>query len=178
MENLEIATLGAGCFWCVDTLFQDLRGVLKAESGYMGGKTTNPTYREICTGMTGHAEIVQVTFDPKIISFAEICEVFFTIHDPTTLNRQGADAGTQYRSVIFYNDENQKEIAEKAKINAKEYWDDPIVTEISPVTTYYVAEKYHQNYYKLNPYEGYCQIVIAPKVRKFKKEFFDKLKVG
>jgi peptide-methionine (S)-S-oxide reductase len=177
-SNLEIATLGAGCFWCVDTLFQDLRGVSKVESGYMGGKTTNPTYREICTGMSGHAEIVQVTFDPKIITFAELCEVFFTIHDPTTLNRQGADAGTQYRSVIFYHDEIQKETAEKAKIAAKDYWDDPIVTEISAATTYYVAEKYHQNYYKLNPYEGYCQIVIAPKVRKFKKEFFDKLKVG
>jgi peptide-methionine (S)-S-oxide reductase len=174
--NLEIATFGAGCFWCVDTLFQDLRGVTKVESGYMGGKTINPTYREVCSGLSGHAEIVQVTFDPNVISFTELCQVFFTIHDPTTLNRQGADTGTQYRSVIFYHDETQKEIAEKTKKVAQEYWENPIVTEISPAVTYYIAEKYHQNYYKLNPYEGYCQIVIAPKVRKFKKEFLDKLK--
>jgi peptide-methionine (S)-S-oxide reductase len=175
MANYEIATLGGGCFWCVEVLYQDLKGVQKVESGYMGGYNPNPTYREVCSGQSGHAEIIQITFDPEIISFKDICTIFFTIHDPTTLNRQGADAGTQYRSVIFYHSELQKEIAENAKIEAASIWDNPIVTEISAASEYYKAEAYHQNYYKLNPFEGYCQIVIAPKVRKFKKEYFDRL---
>jgi peptide-methionine (S)-S-oxide reductase len=171
MNNYEVATLGGGCFWCVECIFQDLKGVIKVESGYMGGPKPNPTYREVCTGQSGHAEIIQVTFDPEIISFSAICAIFFTIHDPTTLNRQGADAGTQYRSVIYYHNDAQKTQAENAKKQAFEIWDDPIVTEISEASTYYKAEEYHQNYYKRNPYEGYCQIVIAPKVRKFRKVF-------
>ncbi len=172
----EVATLGAGCFWCVEAIYQDLQGVLKVESGYSGGRNANPTYNEVCSGMTGHAEVIQVTFDPSIISFKEILEVFFTVHDPTTLNRQGNDSGTQYRSVIYYHSPVQKAVAEEVKLASKEIWDDPIVTEISAFDTFYVAEKYHQNYYKDNPNQGYCSIVIAPKVKKFRQKWAHKLK--
>ena len=165
----EIATLGGGCFWCIEPIYQDLKGVLKVESGYTGGRTVNPTYRDICTGMTGHAEVIQVTFDPAIISYGDILRIFFGVHDPTTLNRQGNDSGTQYRSVIYYHSPTQKTVAEEVKVAAQEVWDDPIVTEISPLGPYYKAEAYHQNYFKDNPNQPYCSIVIAPKVRKFRE---------
>lgn len=178
MDNLEIATLGAGCFWCVEAIFQNLKGVEKVESGYSGGEIINPSYKEVCTGRTGHAEVVQVYFDPNVISFAEILEVFFETHDPTTLNRQGADTGTQYRSAIFYHNEKQKEVAELAKEAANESgnWSDPIVTEISAYKNFFVAEDYHQDYYNLNGTQPYCSAVITPKVEKFKKKFKEKLK--
>ena len=172
----EVATLGAGCFWCVEAIYQDLQGVLKVESGYSGGNIDNPSYREVCTGATGHAEVIQVTFDPAVISFKEILEVFFTVHDPTTLNRQGADAGTQYRSAIFYHSPQQKAVAEEVKLASKEIWDDPIVTEITAFDKFYKAEDYHQNYFKDNPNQGYCSIVIAPKVKKFRQKWANKLK--
>ncbi len=176
-NGLATATFGAGCFWCVEAIFQDLKGVEKVISGYSGGKNDNPTYREICTGTTGHAEVIQVHFNPEIISFETLTKVFFTTHDPTTLNRQGADVGTQYRSVIFYHDEEQKAIAEQIKKDfAPTLWDNPIVTEISPFTKFFVAEEYHQNYYKDNPNQGYCRIVINPKVSKFRKMHADLLK--
>jgi peptide-methionine (S)-S-oxide reductase len=176
-ENLTTATFGAGCFWCVEAIFQDVVGVQKVVSGYAGGNLKNPTYREVCSGMTGHAEVVQIHFDAATVSFESLVKIFFTTHDPTTLNRQGADAGTQYRSVIYYHDEEQRSIAEQLKQNfAPTLWDDPIVTEISPVTTFYSAEGYHQNYYKDNPYQPYCTIVISPKVRKFRKDFSHLLK--
>ena len=175
--HTEIATLGGGCFWCVEIMYQDLKGVLKVESGYSGGKTNNPTYREICSGLSGHAEVIQVTFDPSIISFKEILEVFFTVHDPTTLNRQGNDSGTQYRSVIFYHTEAQKAMAAQVKEEAQAIWSDPIVTEISPLSNYFKAEVYHQNYFKDNPNQPYCSIVIAPKVRKFREQYREKLKL-
>lgn len=175
-ENQEVATLGGGCFWCVEAIYQDLRGVTKVESGYSGGSGANPSYREVCSGLTGHAEVVQVTFDPAVISFADICHIFFTVHDPTTLNRQGADVGTQYRSVIFYRTPEQKAAAEAAKTDAAEIWDAPIVTEIAPFEAFYKAEGYHQNYFKENTYQPYCQAVIAPKVRKFRQKYADKLK--
>lgn len=173
-----IATFGAGCFWCVEAVFQQLEGVEKVESGYSGGHVKKPTYKEVCTGNTGHAEVIQITYDPNIISFEELLEVFWKTHDPTTLNRQGNDVGTQYRSVIFYHDENQKALAEKYKKKLEEegVFDDPIVTEISPFTEFYVAEDYHQNYFNENGGQPYCSFVIAPKVEKFKKVFKDKLK--
>jgi peptide-methionine (S)-S-oxide reductase len=174
--NAEIATLGAGCFWCVEAIFQDLKGVQKVESGYSGGEVDNPTYREICTGLTGHAEVINVTFDPAVISFKEILEVFFTFHDPTTLNRQGADTGTQYRSAVFYHSPEQKRVAEEVKVAMREVWDDPIVTEITAFDKFYKAEDYHQNYYKNNPNQPYCSIVIAPKVKKFRQQYQEKLK--
>ena len=174
--NTEIATLGGGCFWCVEAIYQDLNGVLKVESGYSGGHIDNPTYKEVCSGLTGHAEVVQVTFDPAIVSYQDVLRVFFTVHDPTTLNRQGNDSGTQYRSVIYYHSEAQKKVAEAAIIEAKEAWDDPIVTEVSPFEKFYKAEDYHQNYYKDNPNQGYCSFIIAPKVKKFREKFKDKLK--
>lgn len=174
---VEIATLGAGCFWCVEAVYQELRGVTKVVSGYSGGHIEDPSYRAVCTGTTGHAEVCQVHFDPKIISYEEILEVFWTTHDPTTLNRQGADVGTQYRSVIYYHDARQKAIAEKSKASvATQIWDDPIVTEISPAQKFYKAEDYHQDYYAGNQAEPYCQIVIAPKLKKFKEKFAGKLK--
>ncbi len=176
MNNLEIATLGGGCFWCVEAVFQDLKGVEKVVSGYEGGKIKNPTYREICSGMTGHAEVIQVHFDPTIISFDDILRVFFTTHDPTTLNRQGADRGTQYRSVIFYHSENQKTVSEKVIKEFATIWPDPIVTEVSPTSVFYEAEAYHQNYYKNHPNEGYCSVIIAPKVAKVRKLFAEKLR--
>lgn len=176
--NKEIATLGAGCFWCVEAVYQRLEGVEKVESGYSGGSVVNPTYEQVCTGRTGHAEVIQVTFDPKKLSFKELLEVFFKTHDPTTLNRQGADAGTQYRSAIFYHSPEQKTAAElvKKEIEAAKVWDDPIVTEISPFSRFYKAEEYHQNYYNQNSSQPYCMMVINPKLSKFRKEFSNKLK--
>ena len=175
--NTEIATFGAGCFWCVEAVFQELRGVIKVESGYMGGTVPNPTYKAVCTGTTGHAEITKITFDPAVISYEELLEVLWTTHDPTTLNRQGADAGTQYRSAIFYNNDEQKLKAEKSKAEvAPTIWDKPIVTQIVPAETFYPAEDYHQDYYANNPDAGYCRIVISPKVEKVRTHFTDKLK--
>ncbi len=177
-NSFQIATLGGGCFWCLEAVYDELKGVDKVESGYAGGTVKNPTYRDVCAGTTGHAEVTQITFDPKVISFKELLEIFFTVHDPTTLNRQGADVGTQYRSVIFYHDEEQKKIAERviAEINAAKIWERPIVTEVSPFTAFYKAEGYHQDYYVNNPGQPYCQVVIAPKVVKFRKQFKAKLK--
>jgi peptide-methionine (S)-S-oxide reductase len=174
----EIATLGGGCFWCLEAIYDELRGVQKVESGYSGGEVPDPTYRQVCTGTTGHAEVVQVTFDPEVVTFREILEVFFTIHDPTTLNRQGADVGPQYRSAIFYHDEDQRRVAEEVilDLEAEGVWDDPIVTEVTPFDTYYVAEDYHQEYYRNNGYQPYCQVVIAPKVAKFRKRYLERLK--
>ncbi len=175
---METATFGAGCFWCVEAIFQRLKGVEDVKSGYMGGKIKNPTYREVCSGLTGHAEVIQIKYNPEIITYRELLEVFFQIHDPTTLNRQGADVGTQYRSVIFYHNDAQKELAEKIKkeLNDNKVFDNPVVTEISPASTFYVAEDYHQNYYNQNGSEPYCSFVIQPKLEKFKKVFSDKLK--
>jgi methionine-S-sulfoxide reductase len=176
-KDLETATFGAGCFWCVEAIFQELRGVHAVVSGYSGGKVDNPAYREVCSGLTGHAEVIQVRYDPAVISYETLVKVFFATHDPTTLNRQGADAGTQYRSVIFYHDEEQKTIAKRMK---KEFgptlWDDPIVTKISPFTRLFKADGYHQNYYSDNPNEGYCRIVINPKLKKFREHFAELLK--
>jgi len=172
----EIITLGGGCFWCIEPIFQDLKGVSTVESGYMGGHVTNPTYKEVCNGTTGHAEVIQVTFDPGVISLQEILDIFFTVHDPTTLNRQGADVGTQYRSAIFYNNDQQKSTAEEAVITAQELWGQKIVTQVSAIDRFYKAEDYHQNYYKGNPYQSYCSIVIAPKVKKFREKYAEKLK--
>ena len=175
----ESITLGAGCFWCVEAIYDQLKGVASVESGYMGGSIKNPGYKEVCTGNTGHAEVVKIVFDPSIISLKEILEVFFQVHDPTTLNRQGGDVGTQYRSVIFYESDAQKEtaLAVKRQLNIAKVWDNPIVTEISPVSVFYKAEDYHQDYYELNGNKNpYCSMVITPKVEKFKKVFSDKLK--
>lgn len=176
----EVATLGAGCFWCVEAIYQSLEGVAKVESGYSGGSVKNPSYREVCNGTTGHAEVIQVHFDPKLISFADILEVFWETHDPTTLNRQGADVGTQYRSAIFYHSEEQKRVADIAKATADEsgLWPSKIVTEISPFTGYYSADDYHQDYYNNNSTQSYCSMVITPKLDKFKKRFREKLKEG
>jgi peptide-methionine (S)-S-oxide reductase len=164
----ETATLGGGCFWCLDTIFRELMGVEQVVSGYSGGKTGSPTYSDVCLGMTGHAEVVQVTFDPSVLSFRDLLGVFFTIHDPTTLNRQGADVGTQYRSVIFFHDDAQRQAVEAviAELTCEAVWDAPIVTQVAPFTIFYPAESYHQNYYHRNPDQGYCQIVIAPKLAK------------
>lgn len=167
----HIATLGGGCFWCTEAVFQQIRGIVKVESGYSGGQVHQPTYEQICTGTTGHAEVVRLAFDPALISFAEILEIFFTIHDPTTLNRQGADSGTQYRSVIFYHDEAQKDVAQGAIKKMAAIWDDPIVTELSPAPQFYLAEDYHQNYFRQHPQQGYCSFVVAPKVAKARQVF-------
>jgi peptide-methionine (S)-S-oxide reductase len=178
-RRLETATLGGGCFWCLEAVYSELKGVEKVESGYSGGTTVNPTYEEVCSDETGHAEVVRLTFDPSVISYREILQVFFSIHDPTTLNRQGADVGTQYRSVIFYESPKQKSTAEEviSEISKSKIWGDmPIVTQLLPLEAFYPAEDYHQNYFKNNPYQGYCQVVIVPKVSKFRKNFFDKLK--
>ncbi len=174
----ETATLGGGCFWCLEALFNDLRGVEKVESGYSGGSVPNPSYREVCTGTTGHAEVVHITFDPNIISFRELLEVFFTVHDPTTLNRQGADAGTQYRSVILYHTSEQETVAREviAGLEAAKLWDAPIVTEVAPFTAFYPAEEYHREYFGRNPDQPYCSIVIEPKVARFRKQYLAKLK--
>ncbi len=178
LKNTDTVTFGAGCFWCVEAVFQQLKGVEKVRSGYMGGKIGNPTYREVCSGLTGHAEVCEVTYNPSIISFAELLEVFWKTHDPTTLNKQGADAGTQYRSVIFYHSEKQKEEAAfyKKKIDESGFFKDKIVTEITPRAVFYVAEDYHQNYFNENGSEPYCRVVIQPKVDKLRAIFNDKLK--
>ena len=177
-NRTEVATLGGGCFWCLEAVFERLRGVERVESGYAGGTAANPTYRQVCTGTTGHAEVVQVTFDPAVISYPEILDVFFATHDPTTLNRQGGDVGTQYRSAIFYHGPEQKKAAEEriAALNAEGIWPNPIVTEVVPFTAFYKAEDYHQGYYRQNPGQGYCQAVISPKLAKFRKQFAAKLK--
>ena len=178
LNSLQMATLGGGCFWCLEAVYDDLRGVTDVVSGYAGGHIPNPTYEQVCTKKTGHAEVIQVTFDPSIISYRELLEVFFTIHDPTTLNRQGNDVGPQYRSAIFYHDEGQKQIAEQVlhEIENAKIWDNPIVTEIKALDTFYPAEDYHQEYFKNHPNAIYCQLVIAPKVAKFRKMYLEKLK--
>lgn len=177
-NDLDTATFGAGCYWCVEAIFQQLKGVEKVVSGFSGGQVKNPSYKEVCNGTTGHAEVIQLTYDPKVISFKELLEVFWTTHDPTTLNRQGADVGTQYRSAVFYHNEEQKKLAEeyKKKLNEEKVYDNPIVTEISAFDIFYPAEAYHQNYYNDNKEQGYCRIVIQPKLDKFKKVFAEKLK--
>ncbi len=174
----EIATLAGGCFWCLEAVYDQLKGVLDVVSGYSGGKRPNPSYEQVCSGATGHAEVVQITFDPQQIRYKELLQVFFTIHDPTTLNRQGADVGTQYRSAIFYHSAEQKTTAEEVmrEIDAYGIWGRPIVTELSPFQAFYPAEEYHQEYFARNPYQGYCRAVIAPKVAKFRQQFLDRLK--
>ena len=176
--DLEKATFGGGCFWCTEAFFKDLKGVSKVESGYAGGKVKNPTYKEVCSGLTGHAEVIQVTYDPGVVSYADLLEIFWNTHDPTTLNRQGGDEGTQYRSAVFYSNESQKKTAEdyKRQLEGARVYKDPIVTEISPLINYYPAEGYHQNYFALNQNQGYCQFVIRPKVEKFRKQYSQKLK--
>lgn len=178
-NGLEIATLAAGCFWCTEAAFSIIKGVERIEPGYTGGTVTNPSYSEVSTGTTGHAEAAQIYFDPKVISYKEILEVFFTIHDPTSINRQGADIGTQYRSAIFYQNQQQKESAEKliAELAEEKIWDKPIVTEVIPLKVFYKAETYHKDYYKKHPKEPYCQAVIAPKIAKIQHRFIDKIKV-
>ncbi|MBT8269915.1 MAG: peptide-methionine (S)-S-oxide reductase MsrA [Bacteroidia bacterium] len=177
MADLKTATFGGGCFWCVEAIFQEVQGIEKVVSGYSGGNAPgHPTYREICSGLTGHAEVIQLSFDPNQISYEEILIIFMTTHDPTTLNRQGADAGTQYRSVIYYHDEQQREIAEEVVKAVQQYYDDPIVTEVSALDVFYEAEDYHQNYYRENPNQGYCNYVITPKLNKLRKLYSDKLK--
>jgi len=178
LQGKEIATLAGGCFWCLEAMYDQLGGVEDVVSGYSGGRVRNPSYRDVCAGSTGHAEVVQLTFDPTAISFREILGVFFTVHDPTTLNRQGADVGTQYRSAIFYHNPEQKATAEQviAEITAAKIWPAPIVTEITPFQAFYPAEDYHQEYFARNPTQGYCTVVIAPKVAKFRKQYLSKLK--
>jgi len=177
-NNLDTATFGAGCFWCVEAIFQNLKGVHRIEAGYSGGNVENPTYDDVCTGTTGHAEVTRITFDPEIIFFKQLLEVFWLIHDPTTLNRQGTDVGTQYRSVIFCNNDEQRKLAEKSKqsVDSSGLWNDPVVTEICPLEEFYVAEDYHQNYYYNNSNQPYCSAVIIPKLKKFFKEFKHLLK--
>ena len=174
----EVATLGGGCFWCLEAVYQELRGVEKVESGYSGGDVPDPTYREVCSETTGHAEVVQVTFDPEVVSYGDILEVYFTIHDPTTLNRQGADVGTQYRSVIFYHDDEQRRVAEAviSDLESEDIWSNPIVTEVAPFDGFYIAEDYHQDYFRNNGFQPYCQVIIAPKVAKFRKQHLERLK--
>ena len=176
----EQATLAGGCFWCLEAVYLNVRGVEKVESGYAGGRLANPTYEAVCGGQTGHAEVVQVTYDPSVISFRELLEIFFTIHDPTTLNRQGADVGTQYRSAIFYHSAGQKQDAEEmiATLTREQVFDSPIVTEIAPLERFYPAEEYHRDYYRRNPNQGYCRAVIAPKVSKLRKQWEKKLKTA
>jgi peptide-methionine (S)-S-oxide reductase len=175
--NLDTAVFGMGCFWCTEAVFEELKGVQSVEAGYSGGTTENPTYKQVCTGETGHAEVARIIFDASVISYDQLLQVFWTTHDPTTLNKQGADVGTQYRSVIFYLNDKQKEAAEKSKKDiAPQVWDNPVVTEISPLSKFYKAEDYHQDYYDQNPNQGYCQYVITPKVDKFRKKFKDWLK--
>jgi len=177
-ERREIATLAGGCFWCLEAVYDDLKGIVDVVSGYAGGHVPDPSYQEVCGGRTGHAEVVQITFDPQEISFRQILEVFFTIHDPTTLNRQGADVGNQYRSAIYYHSPEQEQIARQviAEIQAAGIWSDPLVTEVTALSTFYPAEDYHQEYFRRNPYQGYCRAVIAPKVAKFRQKYMDSLK--
>jgi peptide-methionine (S)-S-oxide reductase len=177
-SHIDTATFGAGCFWCVEAIFQRLDGVLKVESGYSGGSVKNPSYKEVCNGTTGHAEVIRLTYDRSKVSYDELLEVFWKTHDPTTPNRQGNDVGTQYRSVVFYHNEEQRRTAEeyKKKINDEKAYPKPVITEISPLINYYPAENYHQNYYNQNGSQGYCQYVIQPKIEKFEKIFKDKMK--
>jgi len=177
-NNLQTATLAGGCFWCLEAVFDQVKGVHSVESGYAGGMTANPGYREVCSGTTGHAEVVQVKFDPSVVSYRDLLNVFFAIHDPTPLNRQGADVGTQYRSAIYYHDDEQKAAAEALikELNEQKIWDRPIVTEVAPFDKFYVAEDYHQEYFANNPYQPYCQAVVAPKVSKFRQHFLELLK--
>jgi len=178
MGKNEVATLAGGCFWCLEAVFDELKGVESVESGYSGGRLQDPSYAQVCDGDTGHAEVVQVTFDPLVLTYNDLLTVFFSIHDPTTLNRQGADAGTQYRSAIFYHDEAQKETAEQVirKIEDAGIWEAPIVTEVTPFDKFYLAEDYHQEYFAHNSFQPYCRAVIAPKVSKFRKQYVDRLK--
>ncbi len=174
----EVATLAGGCFWCLEAVYDQLKGVADVVSGYSGGHVRNPSYQQVTTGMTGHAEVIQIRYNPQEVSFRDLLNVFFTIHDPTTLNRQGNDVGTQYRSAIFYHTPEQKATAEQviAELNAGHVWDDPIVTEIAPFEDFYPAEDYHQEYFARNPYQPYCRVVVAPKVAKFRKQYFEQLK--
>jgi peptide-methionine (S)-S-oxide reductase len=177
-QQKETVTLAGGCFWCLEAVYDQLKGVSSVESGYAGGNVQNPSYEQVCTGRTGHAEVVQITYDPQVVSFKDLLNVFFTVHDPTTLNRQGNDVGTQYRSAIFYNTPEQKAIAEQtiADLNKQHLWNDPIVTEVSPLNTFYPAEAYHQEYFANHGNQPYCRVVIAPKVAKFRKHYLDMLK--
>jgi peptide-methionine (S)-S-oxide reductase len=177
-DNFQIATLAGGCFWCLEAVFLEVKGVQSVVSGYTGGKVANPSYQEVCSGRTDHAEAVQVTFDPNVISYRDVLNVFFAIHDPTTMNRQGADVGTQYRSEIFYHNDDQKKVAEQTvqELNAQHIWDHPIVTQLSKINGFYRAEDYHQDYFARNPYQPYCQAVVAPKVSKFRKQHLELLK--
>ncbi|MDQ7817623.1 MAG: peptide-methionine (S)-S-oxide reductase MsrA [Melioribacteraceae bacterium] len=177
-SKYSVATFGSGCFWCTEAIFELVNGVIKVESGYSGGNVPEPTYEAVCSGLTGHAEVIQIFYDPEKILYPQLLEIFWKTHDPTTLNRQGADVGTQYRSVIFYHNDEQKKLATeyKKKLDDAKIWGDPIVTEITQFKKFYKAEDYHQNYYANNPYQGYCSFVITPKIEKFKKVFTDKLK--
>lgn len=177
-DGTHLATLGGGCFWCLEAVYDELHGVEEVVSGYSGGHVRNPTYEAVCRETTGHAEVVQITFDPAVVRYKELLEVFFTIHDPTTLNRQGNDVGTQYRSAIFYHDKEQRLVAEEVieEMTNEDLWDDPIVTEIAALDTLYKAEEYHQNYFKKHPFQPYCMVVVRPKVSKFRKKFVSKLK--
>ena len=176
--STETATLAGGCFWCLEAVFLDVRGVQRVESGYAGGRVPNPSYELVCSGMSGHAEVVQVTFDPAVVSYRDLLEIFFTIHDPTTLNRQGPDSGTQYRSAVYYHSPQQRVVADEviAAFTKEGIYDDPIVTEVAPLTAFYPAEEYHRDYYRRNPNQGYCRAVIAPKVAKLRKQWQAKLK--
>jgi peptide-methionine (S)-S-oxide reductase len=178
MSARETATLAGGCFWCLEAVYLELKGVERVVSGYAGGPTRNPSYELVCTGTSGHAEVVQITYDPAVISFGELLDVFFTIHDPTTLNSQGPDHGSQYRSAVFYHSPNQKRAAEGkiAELTAAKVWDDPIVTQVTPLEAFYPAEEYHQDYFRRNPAQGYCRVIVAPKVAKARKLFLEKLK--
>ena len=177
-RGLEQATFAGGCFWCVEAVFDELRGVERVESGYAGGRVPRPSYQQVCTGTTGHAEVVRVTYDPQVVSYRDLLGVFFSTHDPTQLNRQGADVGTQYRSAVFYSKPEQREAAEQviAELEAQKVWDAPIVTTLEPLTEFYPAEEYHRDYFRRNPAQPYCQAVVAPKVAKFRKQFFERLK--
>ncbi len=176
--NYKYATFGSGCFWCSEAVFEEVNGVIDVVSGYSGGKVINPSYREVCTGRTGHAEVVQIKYDPSVVNYQELLDIFFKTHDPTSLNKQGADVGTQYRSVIFYHDENQKDLAEETikKLDESHVYEHKIVTEVEPFKNFYMAEEYHQDYYKKNPDYGYCTVVISPKIHKFRQNFSDMLK--
>jgi peptide-methionine (S)-S-oxide reductase len=173
--NYETITLAGGCFWCLEAVYDEVKGVLSVDSGYANGHVPNPSYRDVCNGNTGHAEVVQVKFDPSVVTLRDLLNIFFTIHDPTTLNRQGGDVGTQYRSGIYYHSEEQKEVAEQTirELEAQKVWDNPIVTEVEPLKDFYVAEDYHQEYFAKNPYQPYCMAVVAPKVTKFRKHFLE-----
>jgi peptide-methionine (S)-S-oxide reductase len=177
-NGTEVATLAGGCFWCLEAVYDQLKGVEDVVSGYSNGHVGNPSYQQVCTGMTGHAEVIQIRYNPQVVSFRDLLNIFFTIHDPTTLNRQGNDVGTQYRSAIFYHTPEQKVIAEQviAEVNASGVWDKPVVTEVAPIENFSVAEDYHQEYFERNPYQPYCRVVVAPKVAKFRKHYFEQLK--